>query len=821
VPTSPDHSAHVVEAVVRLRRRLARALAGGPDPSADPAAAADLRAIEAAAPGDPVRLAAFLGAMRDPASVPDVGRRVVLARGQRFLLELAMALEDGLPAPPARSPHRRERAERTPPPAPATPFDPGLLDLAGVGPKTASRLASRGLSTPLDLLFWLPRRYDDRRRLTPIAELTPGERVAVRGTVVSARLHGRPWKRMLEVVIEDGGRRLHGLWFSNRRPSPDGFPRGAPVILAGLVSEYRGRLQMAHPVAVREDDGPGDRVGRVVPVYAPVPGVAGRVVEKAVRSAAGRAGELAPDPIPGELIARHGLMPLAEALRLVHVPPDDIEPADLDAWIEGRSPAHRRLAYDEFFHLQLALAVRRRESVRHSAPACAGEAGGIPADRVGRLLGLTPTAAQRRVVAEIAADLGRETPMRRLLQGDVGSGKTLVALAAVLAATEAGCQAAIMAPTEILAEQHMRTLAPALRALGLGAALHLGAARSSARRKALAGFEDGRVRLAIGTQALIQGGVRFARLGLVVVDEQHRFGVSQRLGLVGKGPEGRSPHLLVMTATPIPRTLALTVHGDLDLSVLDELPPGRRPVETRCLAPAEAEQAYADVARALEDGEQAYVVCPVIEDSDRLCVRAAEERHGALAERFGAARVGLLHGRMETEQRDAVMEAFVSGALGVLVTTTVIEVGVDVPNATVMVVEGAERFGLAQLHQLRGRVGRGTAASRCFLIADPASGDAARRLAVLAGSNDGFAVAEADLAIRGPGELFGRVQAGLPGFRFGHLVRDADLLAAAREDVARLTAADPDMAGPLLSALREELARRLAGGDGPVGEEAG
>jgi ATP-dependent DNA helicase RecG len=823
VPEPRDNPQPVTEAVARLRRRLSLALAGGVDPARDPEAAADLLAIEAAAPGDdPDRLAAFLRAMREPASVPDVGRRVVLARGQRFLLELAIALEDRRQAEaPARPRKRPEREAPPPSPPPATPFDPALLDLDGVGPRTASRLASRGLPSPLDLLFWLPRRYDDRRRLVPIAELVPGQRAVARGTVASVRVYGRPWKRIMEVVVEDGGHRLSGLWFSSRRPPPDSFTVGEPVILAGLVGEYRGRRQMPHPVVVHEDTGPGDRVGRIVPVYAPVPGVAGRVVEQAVRCAAGRAGELAPDPLPPEIRSRRGLLPLAEALGLAHVPPDDIDDAELDAWTDGRSPAHRRLAYDEFLYLQLALAIRRRESAGHAAPALAGDAGGDLPSRVGRLLGLEPTAAQRRAIGEIAADLGRETPMRRLLQGDVGSGKTLVALAAVLAAVDGGCQAALMAPTEILAEQHMRTLEPALGRLGLRAALHLGQARSSSRKKALAGFADGRIRLAIGTHALIQGAVRFSRLGLVVVDEQHRFGVSQRLGLVGKGPEGRSPHLLVLTATPIPRTLALTVHGDLDVSVLDELPPGRRPVETRCWSPGEAEAAYADIARALGDGEQAYVVCPLIEESEKLCARAAEERHAALAGRFGADRVGLLHGRLEPERRDAVMDAFLAGGIGVLVTTTVIEVGVDVPGATVMVVEGAERFGLAQLHQLRGRVGRGRRASRCHLIADPASGDAARRLAVLAATGDGFAVAEADLAIRGPGELFGRVQAGLPGFRFGDLARDAELLAAAREDVARLVAGDPGMERPPLRALREELARRIAGGDGPVGEEAG
>jgi ATP-dependent DNA helicase RecG len=814
---SPDN-ATTAEAVARLRSALFRALAGGADPSKSPAALEDLgivaRAAEAGVLPDAQKAAAFCAAIREPGSLPGVHRNVVLARGGRLLLSLSMALEDAADEPPKRSERRRKTEAK---PAPCTPFDPSLLELDGVGPKTASRLASRGLKAPIDLLYWLPRRYDDRRSTTPIRELAPGMRAVTRGTVARVRVFGPRWRQMMAIVLKDGDDEIAGTWFSNRRPRSDRFVEGEEVTLAGLVSLYKGKLQIAHPIVVTEEN--GDRVGRIVPLYAEVPGVAGRVVEKAIGAAALRAKELVADRIPPEITARRGLLPLDEALSLAHRPPAGASAEELASWLDGRSPAQLRLAYDEFFYLQLALALRRRAEV--SSPAPPIPAAADLADEAGALLGFAPTSAQRRVVAEIAADLARGTPMRRLLQGDVGSGKTMVALAAILAATRAGCQAALMAPTEILAEQHMRNLEPALRRLGLRAQLHIGEARSSARKRSLAAIEAGTADLAIGTHALIQESVRFARLGLAVVDEQHRFGVSQRLGLVGKGRDGLAPHLLVMTATPIPRTLALTLHGDLDFSVLDELPPGRTPIETRLWSGADREEALGRARAALDRGEQVYAVCPIIEESEALDVSAAETVHAELCERFGPERVGLLHGRLEPERRDAVMDGFVRGEIAVLATTTVIEVGVDVPNATVMIVEGAQRFGLAQLHQLRGRVGRGARPSECHLIADAASADTAARLEVIAGTLDGFAIAEADLRLRGPGELYGRRQSGLPGFRFGDLRRDAELVNWARDDALALIAADPSLEAPEHLGLAEDLARRIEAGDGPVGEEAG
>jgi ATP-dependent DNA helicase RecG len=816
-PATGEHRDRLAAAVARLRRAISLALAGGADPSDRSDLSDDLALLARAYEDRPLaqKVTAFAAAMRDPESLPGVSRAVVLARGQRFLLTLSMAIEDESGERPAG---RAARADRPADPVGGTPFDPALLALDGVGPKTAARLASRGLASPIDLLFWLPRRYDDRRTSTPIRDVRAGMRVVAEGTVRGSRLYGRPWSRILEVEIEDDGASLFGVWFSNRRPKIERFVAGGRIRLSGLVSQYKDRLQIAHPVVVGEDDD-GDRLGRVVPVYPEVPGVAGRVVEKAVRSAARDAERLVTDPLPGDMLSRHGLLPLAQALRLVHLPPQDIAPGELDAWIAGESPAHRRLVFDEFFFVQLALALRR-------ARACAGIAPPLsactdPCADAGRLLGVAPTRAQQRVVAEIAADLARPRPMQRLLQGDVGSGKTLVALAAILAAVRSGCQAALMAPTEILAEQHMRVLHRALEKERVRVALHIGEARSSARRKTLHGLESGLVDLVIGTHALIQEGVRFRRLGLAVVDEQHRFGVSQRLSLVGKGPDGASPHLLVMTATPIPRTLALTVHGDLDVCVLDELPPGRTPARTFVWPVDEREQALRAADLAIARGEQVYLVCPVIEESDRIDARAAEQVFAEIAPRFGAARTGLLHGRLAPEAKEEVMAGFVDGRIKILVTTTVIEVGVDVPNATVMIVDGAERFGLAQIHQLRGRVGRGSAPSSCHLVADPRSGGAMERLFVLARTSDGFEVAEADLRIRGPGEIYGRRQAGLPGFRFGDLRRDAAVLDLARDEVLGLLASDPSLAAAEHAGLKEELARRILSGDDPVAEEAG
>jgi ATP-dependent DNA helicase RecG len=800
---------------------LASALAGGTDPSLSPEALCDLECLERQYNGTDIdKVRAFVLAMRDPGAYPGMSRRVVIARGQRFLWTLVSALEDAAEAQNGR-PAKTERkgTSSSPAEAPAlTPFDPALLNLPGIGPKTASRLASRGLSSPSDLLFLLPRRYDDRRKITPIAALKDGERAVTEGIVKQVRIFGRPWKQMMELTIEDNGAEVTGVWFSNRRPKGDKFVKGQLVGLSGLVTRYKNRLQIAHPVVV-SNDGSSDVVGRIVPVYPEIPEVAGRTVEKAVRAAAERASEFVRDPMPEELLSRRDLLPLKDALRLVHIPPPDANNEELDEWVKGASPAHKRLIYDEFFFIRLALMIRKKENTAAPSPV-------LPmtedvSSELAAHLRFAPTAAQRRVILEIASDMAKPSPMQRLLQGDVGSGKTFVAAAAIVQAARAGYQAALMAPTEILAEQHMRTLYPLFKKLGIRAVLHMGSARSSARKKNLGALEGGLAQVAVGTHALLQESVLLPKLGLAVVDEQHRFGVSQRLGLVGKGPDLTTPHLLVMTATPIPRTLALTVHGDLDASVLDELPPGRTPVTTKLWSNRDRVGALLVVEEALKRGEQAFVVCPVIEESETLDVRAAEAVFDELTQRFVAFPVGLLHGRMRPEDKDDTMDRFVQGDIRLLVATTIVEVGVDVQRATVMLIDGADRFGLAQLHQLRGRVGRSNLPSSCHLVADPKSEEAWERLSVLVRTNNGFEVAEADLAIRGPGELYGRRQAGLPGFRYGNLLRDAKVLEEAGKDVETLLSSEKDLNGPQSALLREELARRMMADDAPVGEESG
>jgi ATP-dependent DNA helicase RecG len=680
-------------------------------------------------------------------------------------------------------------------------------------------MANYGVTKPLDLLFLLPLRYEDRRSPVPIVSLKPGERVLTGGQVVRVRIYGRPWRRIMEVEIEDDEASIKGVWFTNQRPNPDRFVKGEKIYLAGLVStNKKGALQIAHPVVIGEDDN-SSRKGRIIPIYPKIPEINGRTVEKAVQSVANRIHELVQDPLPHSLLAKRDLLPLAKAVQFMHLPPDETPSEQIQELVQGCSPAHRRLIYDEFFFIQLALAIRRRDHFTHPAPVTKSLDG--LSQEMGKLLHFTPTGAQSRVVEEITTDMARPFPMQRLLQGDVGSGKTFVAMSAIVAAVRSGLQATLMAPTEILAEQHMRTIHPILQRLNIRAVLHIGQATASARKANLSALEQGQADVAIGTHALIQEAVHFQRLGLAIVDEQHRFGVSQRLSLVGKGPDKKVPHLLVMTATPIPRTLALTVHGDLDISVLDELPPGRAGIHTGIWPKEKREHVLKKVSSALERGEHVYVVCPTIEDSSTLDVNSVEAVYEELSRRFGAQRTGLLHGRLAPDEKEAVMADFSSGEKPLLVTTTVVEVGVDVPRATVMVIENAERFGLAQLHQLRGRVGRSSLPSSCHLIADPKNPGAFARLQVLADTNDGFEIAEADLNIRGPGEIYGRLQAGLPGFRFGDLSRDADLLDAAREDVQQLLAGDSGIDNPTFIGLKKELARRIIKGNGPVGEEAG
>jgi ATP-dependent DNA helicase RecG len=655
----------------------------------------------------------------------------------------------------------------------------------GVGPQRAKALEKAGIVTVEDLLLHLPLRYEDRRRFARVDELRPGMRVSVSGTVAVAGLRRARRVSLYEIRLEDGTGRLKALWF-NQPFLKDVLPRGARVVLYGDVEADTagGRLlSMTSPQyeVAEADDAPGIHTGRVVPVYERIGPLTGKALRRVLTSLARRLGEEVGDPLPEEVRARLGVTSRAVALREVHDPPGDEDVAVLNA---ARSRAHLRLILEELFLFQLGLAWRRLK-LRAGTKRARFEITDRTREAVKRVLPFHLTVAQKRVLREIAHDLQSSHTMNRLVQGDVGSGKTMVALLAMVVAAESGHQSAFMAPTEILAEQHYLTFRRLLSRCPYGVELVSGAVRGKERREALARLASGESGIGVGTHALIQEGVRFQRLGLAVIDEQHRFGVLQREDLRRKGYD---VDVLVMTATPIPRTLALTAFGDLDTSLVNERPPGRAPVRT-LLRPAGARREVLElVRREVETGRQAFVVYPLIEESEKLeDVRAASQMAAEWAAALPAVRVGLLHGRLKSAEKEQVMGAFARGETQVLVATTVVEVGVDVANATMMVIEHAERFGLAQLHQLRGRVGRGRFPSTCVLLSHGRLSDPARaRLQALVETGDGFVIAEKDLEIRGPGDFFGTRQWGLPGFRVSQLVRDRSLLEQARGVAFRL-----------------------------------
>ena len=693
-----------------------------------------------------------------------------------------------------------------------------LLSLPGVGPKTAERLAAHGISTPLELLRLLPIRYDDTRTTTPIREIRAGDRVVCQGAVVYVRLQGRPWKRSLEVRIAEGGFEISAIWFSNRRPQESAYIKGDSVLLSGLVTEHKGRLQMAFP-RICFSAHPTPRFGRINPVYRQLTGISASIVDDAIAAAAEQTETLLCDPVPRAILEKRKLPGLAEAFRHIHLPSNTLTIDELESHVNGVSPAMRRINYDTFFRSQAVLTTRRRKL--KGTPAKPAPKVAALAKKTADQLGFVPTAAQQRVIEEISSDMARPTPMQRLLQGDVGSGKTLVALAAIRQMVTAGYQVALMAPTEILAEQHFRTLAPALGKLEISTALVTGSATAT-RRRVIGGLLSGDTMLAIGTHALLTASLELPKLGLVIVDEQHRFGVSQRLELRGKGPTGVAPHLLVMTATPIPRTLALAVHGNLDMSFIDTLPPGRHSVKTVLHPKRERRQVLDTLKHALDRGEQAYYICPLVEQSaSKGDVADAVSVHRELQLRFNEFEVGILHGKMSSDEKRDIMHAFSGGTLNLLVSTTIVQVGMDVKNATLMVIEDADRFGLSELHQLRGRVGRGNLDSECHLIANAKTEDAQRRLAVMASTDDGLKIAEADLAIRGPGALFGLKQSGFGGLSYTQFLKNTELLEAARRDVDALFESDPTLTEPEHRCLKEMLDSEMTCTIVAIGEEAG
>ena len=695
---------------------------------------------------------------------------------------------------------------------PSTP----LAEVSGIGPRTATRLAGLGLLLAGDLIRHYPRDYLDYANLVRITALEPGRTATVVATVRRCHAFASPRNpnlSILELHLQDCTGRLRvSRFFAGRRFSAPAwlkgqqrqFPPGATVAVSGMVKETAYGPTISDPLLeVMESPSAtvrSDAIGRLVPVYTLAEGVRAESHRRAVQALLPHLEHWA-DPLPPELRERLGLLSLARALRGIH------QPVDQNALQASR----RRLVFDEFLLLQLGLAQRRQALRGRVAPALtrieAGEGDLVASLR--RILPFPFTTAQDRVLAEIRHDLARPQPMARLLQGDVGSGKTVVALAALLSAIEANCQGALMAPTEVLAEQHFAKLAHWLPQLHVSCALLTGSTSAKRRRELLQDLINGQLQILVGTHALLEDPVQFARLGLVVVDEQHRFGVRQRNRLLAKGLQ---PHLLTMTATPIPRTLALSIHGDLDVSQIDELPPGRTPIRTRLLRASERHEAWELVREQVGLGQRAYVVLPLVEESEKLDLRSAVEVHRHLAEEvFSDLGVGLLHGRLSSEAKQAAIGAFARGESQVLVSTTVVEVGVDVPEASVMVIEHAERFGLAQLHQLRGRVGRGAAASHCLLLHGGNNAEARQRLEVLVRSTDGFEIAEMDLRLRGPGQVLGTRQSGLPDLALASLTDDADLLEQAREVARELVAADPELRNhpALLQALLDQRQRQL------------
>ena len=667
--------------------------------------------------------------------------------------------------------------------------------LKGVGAALAEKLAKVGLETLQDVLFHLPLRYQDRTRIVPIGALRPGQDAVVEGTVAGADVvMGR--RRSLLVRLQDGSGTLSLRFYHFSQAQKEGLKRGTLVRCYGEVRPGSSGLEIYHPEYRALSGGePIAMEQTLTPIYPTTEGLTQQRLRQLSEQALARLGPHSlPDWPPAELAREHELAPLDQALRYLHRPPPD---ADLDELAEGRHWAQHRLAFEELLTHQLSMQ-RLRDSLRNQHAPALPKAQRLPAQYLANL-GFAPTGAQQRVGAEIAYDLSQHEPMLRLVQGDVGAGKTVVAALAALQALEAGYQVALMAPTEILAEQHFITFQRWLAPLGLEVAWLAGKLKGKARASALEQIAGG-APMVVGTHALFQDEVQFQRLALVIIDEQHRFGVQQRLALRKKGVDGRlCPHQLIMTATPIPRTLAMSAYADLDTSILDELPPGRTPVNTLLVADSRRFEVIERVRSACHEGRQAYWVCTLIEESEELTCQAAETTFEDLSAALGGLHVGLIHGRMKPAEKAAVMDQFKQGRLQLLVATTVIEVGVDVPNASLMIIENPERLGLAQLHQLRGRVGRGSAASHCVLLYHPPLSQLGRqRLGIMRETSDGFVIAEKDLELRGPGEMLGTRQTGLLQFKVADLMRDADLLPAVRDAALRLLAEWPQHVSPLL-----------------------
>ncbi|HPX61579.1 MAG TPA: ATP-dependent DNA helicase RecG [Deltaproteobacteria bacterium] len=685
--------------------------------------------------------------------------------------------------------------------------------IRGVGPKLSEILARRGVRSVEDALYLLPHRYEDRRELRPILRLRPGVSEVFSGRVISADLTTtKGGRRFFEAVVADDSGSVTLKWFnSNPTFMRRIWKNGRMGVFSGEVIQYGYQREVHHPDVEWLAEGQDVKAllaadpvnfGRIVPVYPLTDGLNQKVMRKVMRGVVDGFLDNVQELIPAPILEPVHLPGLRHSLREVHQPVADAQLEELNS---GSTAAHRAIAFDEFFFWELGLALKRRGVTLEDG--IAFQVTHRYTKQLARLLPFELTAAQRRVLTEIKNDMMAPHPMHRLVQGDVGSGKTLVALMAALVAVENGYQVAIMAPTEILAEQHWHTVHHWCSELGIATVLITAGMKGKLKREALERVADGSAQIVIGTHAVIQDKVEFYRLGLGIVDEQHRFGVLQR-GILKK--KGANPDILVMTATPIPRTLAMTLFGDLALSVIDELPSGRTPVETKICLESRRSQVYELVRSEVKQGRQAYIIYPLVEETEKSDLKAATQMSEHLAaDIFPDLRVGLLHGRMTPEEKESVMASFKARHLDILVATTVIEVGIDVPNATVMVVEHAERFGLSQLHQLRGRVGRGVGRSRCILLTPgKLSEDGERRLRVMESTCDGFRIAEEDLEIRGPGDFLGTRQSGMPDFRVANILRDANILELARKAAFSLLEADPGMESQQNALLRDELIRR-------------
>lgn len=678
----------------------------------------------------------------------------------------------------------------------------------GVGPKLSALLEKKGLMTVEDMIYFLPRKYEDRRVVKSISETRPGVKETVVGVVQSAYI--RPYRRrkVFEVLVTDETGALTAKWFHGNYPYLKKiFERGRRVIFTGEIKGFLFEKELIHPdfEVLEEDDDHLLHFKRIVPIYSETEGLGQKNLRRIMKHVVDGFTGYVLSPLPEDILKRQGLQDMRQAIRTVHFPEGD---SDIEALNGMKSEAHRRVIFDEFFFFELGMALRKKGTLLHAGIPLASKGKGLKT--FFQRLPYALTAAQRRVIAEITGDMEKAVPMHRLLQGDVGCGKTVVSMAAMIVACENGCQAAMMAPTEILAEQHHRNIANWADAQGLKTAILTGSLKASERKKAYSAIERGEVDIIVGTHALIQEGVKFRKLGLAIVDEQHRFGVVQRALLREKGPH---PHVLVMTATPIPRTLAMTVYGDLDVSVIDEMPPGKKPVKTKIFYEKERQRVYDIIRKEILKGNQVFIVYPLVEESENVDLRDATRMAEHLQQDiYPEFEVGLIHGRMKSREKEGVMDRFLAKDIHLLVSTTVIEVGIDIPQASLMVIEHAERFGLAQLHQLRGRVGRGDVPSYCILMSGhPASDVSAMRLRVMEETTDGFRIAEEDLAIRGPGEFLGTRQSGLPDFRVANILRDGRILNEARQEAFRLIERDAFLEQPEHRPLKDVLLRRWQG----------